>query len=61
MDPGSFMVKLDIESVYHVVPVCPDDQPLFGMHWKGKLYVDTAFPFGLRSAPKFFNALADAV
>ena len=55
------MVKLDIESVYHVVPVCPDDQPLFGMHWKGKLYVDTAFPFGLRSAPKFFNALADAV
>ena len=30
------------------------------MSWNGQLYVDTALPFGLRSAPKNFNALADA-
>ena len=30
------------------------------MQWKGKLF-DTALPFGLRSAPKLFNALADAL
>ena len=27
----------------------------------GKVYVDTTLPFGLRSAPKIFNALADAL
>ncbi len=30
------------------------------MRWKGKVFVDTVLPFGLRSAPKIFNALADA-
>ena len=30
------------------------------MKWQGKLYVDTTLPFGLRSAPKIFNAVADA-
>ena len=31
------------------------------MVWKGSLYVHTALPFGLRSAPKLFNALADGL
>lgn len=39
----------------------PDDRLLLGMRWKGKLYVDMALPFGLRSAPKIFTALADAL
>ena len=33
----------------------------FVAHWKGKLFVDGALPFGLRSAPKIFTALADAL
>ena len=28
---------------------------------KGRCYVDTSLPFGLRSAPKIFNAVADAL
>lgn len=31
------------------------------MRWKEKLYVDMVLPFGLRSAPKIFSAVADAV
>ena len=34
---------------------------LLGMVWDGDLYIDTTLPFGLRSAPKIFNALADAI
>ena len=30
------------------------------MTWDGSLYIDTALPFGLRSAPKIFTAVADA-
>ena len=59
--PGAQMAKFDVESAYRNVPVHPDDCPLLGMSWKEKLYVDTALPFGLRSAPKIFSAVADAL
>ena len=31
------------------------------MQWKGRVYVDCMLLFGLRSAPKIINALADAL
>ena len=31
------------------------------MSWKGQVYIDTVLPFGLRSAPLIFTAVADAV
>ena len=31
------------------------------MEWKGNIYVDAKLPFGLRSAPKIFIAVADAL
>ena len=31
------------------------------MSWRGGVFVDTVLPFGLRSAPKIFNAVADAL
>lgn len=55
------LAKFDIESAYRIVPVHPEDRHLLGMEWKGKLYLDTALPFGLRSAPKIFSAVADAL
>ena len=58
---GVVMAKFDMESTYRIVPVHPEDRVLLGMRWKGKLYIDTALPFGLRSAPKIFNSLADAL
>ena len=58
---GAQLAKLDMESAYRQVPVHPDDRFLLGMKWKGNVYVDAALPFGLRSAPKIFNAVADAL
>ena len=55
------MAKVDVKSAYCNIPVHPDDRWLMGMLWEGSLYVDTALPFGLRSAPKIFTAIADAV
>lgn len=31
------------------------------MSFEGELYIDPMLPFGLRSAPKIFNAVADAL
>lgn len=44
--------EVDLESAYRQVPVHPDDRWLLGICWRGKLYVDLALPFGLRSALK---------
>ena len=58
---GTRMAKLDIKDAYRIVPIHPDDYHLLGICWKGETYLDRALPFGLRSAPKIFNALADFV
>ena len=58
---GAEMAKVDIKSAYRIVPVHPQDRLLLGMKWEGKLYLDPVLPFGLRSAPKIFNAIADAL
>ena len=58
---GSLLAKFDFESAYRLVPVHPQDRLLLGMAWKGRVYVDGALPFGLRSAPIVFTALADAL
>ena len=58
---GSLIPKIGIKSAYRLVPVAPCDRHLLGMKWKGNIYVDGMLPFGLRSAPKIFTALADAL
>ena len=55
------LAKIDIKSAYRMLPVHPDDCGLLGMRWEGMLFVDAALPFGLRSAPKIFTAVADAL
>ena len=59
--PGALLAKVDIESAYRLIPVHPSDRPLQAMAWEGSVYVDPMLPFGLRSAPKIFNAVADGL
>ena len=59
--PGALMAKVDIRRAYRNIPVHPDDWVLMGMKWEGDLFINTALTFGLRSASKKFNAVADAV
>ena len=58
---GALMAKVDIQSAYRLVPVHPSDQLLLGVRWYDACYVDGMLPFGLRSAPKIFTAVADAL
>ena len=52
---------VDVKSAYQLVPVHPTDRQLLGVSWHGSVIVDTKLPFGVRSVPKIFNALADAL
>ena len=57
----SLLAKIDVKSAYQLIPVHPSDCKWLGMQWQGRIYVDAMLPFGLRSAPKIFNAMADAM
>ena len=59
LDRGTLMSKVDLESASLVVLMHPDDHNLLRMAWRDGVYLDTALPFGLRSAPKI-SAIADA-
>ncbi len=58
---GAMLAKVDIESAYRLIPVHPQDRPLQAMQFEGNTYIDPILPFGLWSAPKIFNAVADAL
>ena len=55
------MAKIDIKAAYRIVPVHSQDRRWLEMRWEDATYVDGMLPFGLRSAPKIFTAVADAL
>ena len=54
-------MKLDLKDAYRIVPVHPHFHPLLALCWEGSTYADSSLPFGLRSAPKIFTAVADVL
>ena len=58
---GALLSKLDLKDAYRMIPIHPSDFHFMGIHWNGTKWVDAALPFGLQSAPKVFNAVADAL
>ncbi len=58
---GANLAKFDVSGAFRTVPVHPDDRHLLSMWWHGHTYVDKVLPFGLRSAPKLYNAIADGL
>ena len=59
LGPGTLLAKIDIKSAFCLLPVHPSDRHLLAMKWNKGIYIDACLPFGLRSAPKLFNILAD--
>ena len=61
LGPGSLLAKADIKEAFRNIPVHPVDRLLLAMQWREEVYVDKVLPFGLRSAPLIFTAVADAM
>ena len=57
--PNTLLAKIDIKSAFRLLPVHPADRHLLAIEWKNSIFIDACLPFGLRSAPKLFNILAD--
>ena len=58
---GALLAKSDIKHAYRHVPAHPDNRLLLGMRWNGRLFCNSTMPFGLRSAPIIFSAVADTL
>ena len=58
---GALLAKVDIKIAYRIVEVHPEDRALHGMQFDSLTFVDSVLPFGLRSAPKIFTAIAEAL
>ena len=58
---GTLMAKMNVEEAYRIIPIHPDDRHLLSIYWDGQVYMYAALPFGLRSAPLIFTALADGL
>ena len=56
---GSHMAKIDIKHAFRICPVEKAQWPLLCYTWQDAFFVDTRLPFGSRSLPYIFNALAD--
>ena len=61
LGPGAQLAKFDLKAAYRNIPVHPDDRHLLGLRWGNDTFVDTVLPFGLRSAPILFSAVAEAL
>ena len=56
-----YLSKLDVKSAFRQIPVRPQDWHLLGILWQGKYYYDRVLPFGLRSSPAVFDAVAATI
>ncbi len=61
LGPSTLLAKLDLKEAYRAVPVHLSDQRLLAVSYNGTSYLNKALPFGLRSAPKLFSTLTDAM
>ena len=58
---GAMLAKMDIKEAYRIISIHPEDRYLLGMRWEDDVFIDKTLPFGLRSAPLIFSAVADAM
>ena len=58
---GAFLTKADIKEAYGMLQAHPQDCHLLAVRWEDSIFIDQVLPFGLRSVPKIFSAVADAI
>ena len=50
LGPGSLLYKRDLKGAFRQFSIDPGDYCLTGVHWKGKVYLDTRLAMGLRTS-----------
>lgn len=61
LTPNCFMVSIDLQDAYYVVPIKNSDRKFLRFSFQGKLFEFTCLPFGLSTAPYTFTKLLKPV
>lgn len=51
----------DIEAAFRNLPISPIDLPMMLIQWAGETFIDARVPFGMRSGPAIWEAVAYGV
>lgn len=54
----SLMAKTDIQDVFRIVPINPEDYQLLGFSWQSLYYYDKCLPIGASSSCQIFEFLS---
>ena len=57
LKPNDWLVKIDLQDAYFLVPVAAQHRKYLRFFWKGVLYEYVCLPFGLCSAPRVFTKI----
>ena len=61
MGRDCWLVKMDVQSAFKIIPVHPDDYYLLGFSWDGLWFYDKTLPMGCRSSCSIFEKLSSCV
>lgn len=61
LQPGDYMVKIDLEDAFHHVPIHPTSQKYFRFQWGETVLQWQCMPFGYRDAPRIFTKLLKVI
>ena len=57
LQPGDFLVKIDLKDAYFTVPINPKSRKFVRFLWEGEVYEFLCLMFGLGPAPRIFTKL----
>ena len=60
IQPGDWMIKIDLKDAYFSVPMAVETQRFLQFQWNGKTYQFRVLPFGLGPAPRIFTKILKA-
>ena len=61
VQPGDWLIKLDLKDAYLAVPIAPQNQRFLQFQWQGIRWWFKVLPFGLSSAPYTFTKIMKPV